>query len=159
MDFNSLVGQTYDHEMEFHELLCTDVENHYDTYVETFVHFYFYRLPNNKIKIAAFVRFGDKADMLKMCRAIITHKESYEVHNACNHIQVSLCRFNQFTTTSAIHKDPSENFTVEGGIEYIDPDLQTPPMTPEELRLAFQELAGCFRGELEDQKSRLKKAI
>lgn len=155
MDFKSLIGQKYQ-ENEFYELLLFEVEENFELHFSKFIHFYFDRIENQKIKINEVIYFKDSYEMDKKSRQIVEKKEWFEIDQNHGHLNLLFCRFDRTGLTSSIRKDSTR--TEEWCHGWAD---ETPRklMTPDEIRQGFQELAGFFQSQQELQKLRSKKAI
>lgn len=155
MKLEDLIGQTY-LENEFYELLLSDIEDNYEKYSSKYIHIYFDRIETNKIRITNFISFEDSHVMNKKSKEIIEKKEWFEISQNDNHFNLLLCRLDRTGFISAIFKDSTHTEDWSHGWADEGPDLG--PMTPEEIRLGFLELAGFFEDQQELQKLRSKKA-
>ena len=156
MNLNSLVGKIYQ-ENEFYELMLFDIEENFEKYSAKFIHFYFDRVENSKIKITQVVHFKDDIEIDNECRRIIEKKEWFEISQNDNHFDLMLCRFDRTGFISLIFKDSTHTQEWKHGWADEGPDLG--PMTPDEIRQAVQELSGFFENQQELQKLKSKKAI
>lgn len=156
MNLKSLVGQTFQ-ENEFYELLLFDIEENFEQYAFQFIHFYFDRVDNNKIKIAEMANFKDSTEMNNKSRSIIEKKEWFEIGQNQNHFNLLLCRFDRTGYLSSIWKDLTRTEDWCRGWADEGPDLG--PMTPDEIRQAVLELGGFFVDQQEMLKLKSKKAV
>lgn len=155
MDFKNLVNQTFS-EIEFYELLLFDIEENFEYYFSKFIHFYFERSKDKKIKITEVRYFNDDSEMDKQARSIIEKKEWFEIYENHGHIDLLLCRFDRTGTRSVVRNNETRTEDWRSG--WAD-EVPRKPMSRDEIRVAFQELAGVFQNEQEMQKLRSKKAV
>jgi hypothetical protein len=143
MDLNKYVGQSFD-ETEFFYILQFEIEEHFEQFQNKFLHFYFERLADSKIKICELVISADDDEYHDLNKQNLDKKEWYEIYeNGCQ-IDFMLVRKDRTGKRSVNFKDSNqinENF---GGYCYADEYADEPPMTEDEIRLAFQELAGMM---------------
>lgn len=157
MDFQSLVGKIF-HEKELYEILLFEIETNFEQYFSKAVHFYFDRMADQKIRVTEVFYFSDADKMDKISRTIIEKKEWFEFYEHHGHVDLRLVRFDRMGWLSIVwSKD--ETLTHESGLAWADEYPDEGPMSPEEKREAFQELAGHFEDSMELQKLRSKKAV
>lgn len=156
MDLNNLIGQTFK-ESELYELLLFDIEENFEQYLSKYIHFYFARTENNKIKITGAAYFKDPYEMDKKSRSIIEKSEWFEVAQNHDHFNLLLCRFDRTGFVSSIWKDSTRTEEWCHGWADEKPDLG--PMTPDEIRQAFSELSGVFTDQQKLDKLKSKKAV
>ncbi|MEK6627939.1 MAG: hypothetical protein AABY53_04885 [Bdellovibrionota bacterium] len=156
MDLCSLIEKTF-HENELYELLLFDIEENFVQYSSKYLHIYFDRVENNKIKVLQIAYFKDSTEMNKKSCTIIEKKEWFEIGQNQNHFNFLLCRFDRTGFISSIWKDQTRTEDWCHGWADEEPDLG--PMTPDEIRQAVQELSGFFVDQQELQKLKSKKAI
>ena len=155
MDFASLVEQTFS-ENEFYELLLFEIEENFEQFFSKFMHFYFDRTEDKKIKITQVVYFKDDSEMDKKARSIIEKKEWFHIYENHGHIDLMLVRFDRTGKVSVVREN--ETRTEDWSLGWADEEPHT-PMTRDQIRQAFQELAGVFQDQQELQKLRSKKAV
>ena len=156
MNLEHYVGQTFQ-EKEFYELLLFEIELNFEQFSDQFVHFYFERIQDKKIKITDLAYFKNSIDMNNQARKIIEKVEWFGISQNVNHYDLLLCRFDRTGTIAGIWKDSL--ITHDWCHGWADEHPAPRPMSPEEIRLAFQELAGFFEDQQEIQKLRSKKAV
>ena len=157
MNFEGLVGQTF-FENEFYELLLFEIEQNFEQHSNKYLHFYFERNKDKKIKITELVFFSNSDISNKINRANIEKKEWFEIVQNHNHIDLYLVRFDRTGFISSIWKDSTRTEDWKHGWADEKPGLGR-PMTPEEIRQGCLELMGIFEDQMELQKLRSKKAI
>lgn len=163
MDLQSLVGQTF-FENEFYELLLFEIEENFSKHLDKYIHFYFDRTPDKKIKISEIVFFKTSNELDKTSRKIIEKKEWFEIIESHGHIDLVLVRFDRTGSVSVVYRNSplfgDSTRTQEWKMGWADekPSLGR-PLTPEEIRKGFQELAGIFEDQIEKQKLGPKKAV
>ena len=157
MDFERLIGQTF-FENEFYELLLFEIEQNFEQHSNKFLHFYFERTPVKKIRITEVFSFNNSEEMDKTARSIIEQKEWFEIDQNQIHINLYLVRFDRTGFVSSIQKNSTHTQEWKMGWADEKPWLGR-PLTPEEMRKGFQELAGIFEDQIVKQKLELKKAI
>ena len=155
MNFKNLIGQKF-FENEFYELLLFEIEEKREQYFSKFIHFYFDRTEDKKIQITELAYFKDRTEMNQKSRSMIEKKEWFEIYENHGHIDLLLCRFDRSGTRSVVYEDKTR--TQIASFSWADETPHT-PMTPDEIREAFQELAGVFQNQLDLQKLRSKKAV
>lgn len=155
MNLKNLVGKTFQ-ENELYELLLFDIEENFEHYFAKFIHFYFDRIENKKIKITQVVYFKDSKEVNIKGRALIKKKEWLEISQNQNHFNLLLCRFDRTGFVSSIWKDHTRTQEWCHGWADERPDLG--PMTADEIRQAVYELSGFFSDQQELQKLKSKKA-
>lgn len=155
MDFQKLIGQTFQ-ENEFYELLLFEIEENFTQYFSKFIHFYFERTSDKKLKILEIVYFKDSVELNKKSREIIEKKEWFGIAQNHNHLNLLLCRFDRTGHASSVWKDSTR--TQDWCFGWADEEPYV-PMTQEEIREAFQELCGVSLEQQELQKLRSKKAV
>lgn len=156
MNFEDLVGKIFQ-ENEFYELLLFEVEENFERYFSKFIHFYFDRTEDMRIRITEVVYFKDSDEIYKRSRSIIEKKEWFEIAQNHNHLNLLLCRFDRTGWDSAIWKDSTR--TQEWRHGWADERPERGPMTPDEIRQGIRELCGFFEDQQELQKLRSKKAV
>lgn len=155
MNFEQLIGRTFQ-ENEFYELMLYEMEDNFAENFSKFIHFYFARAEDKKIRITEMVYFKDSKEMDKKSREIIEKREWFEIAENHGHLNLLLCRFDRTGFTSSISKDSTRTEDWSHGWSDEKPHK---PMTPDEIRKGFLELAGFFQDQQELQKLRSKKAI
>lgn len=155
MDFENLVGQTFS-ENELYELLLFEIEENFEQFFLKFIHIYFDRTEDQKIKIIEVVYFKDDIVMDKKARTIIEKKEWVHIYENHGHIDLMLVRFDRTGKISVVRKN--ETRTQDWCLGWADEEPHK-PMTQDEIRRAFEELAGIFQEQQELQKLRSKKAV
>ncbi len=155
MDFNTLTGQIYN-EFSLYEEILAEVEDHLEKYFITFVHFYFERLTNNRIKITKVCYFKNSEAMFKVSKAILGNKEFYQVYHNHGHVDIWKCQMDRKSKISIVYKDKTH--TEETGIDFANLKDHV-PMTKKEIREAFQEFSEILSEENNAQHSTAKKAI
>ena len=155
MNFDDLIGKTYS-EQELYELLLFELEENLEKHFSEHIHLYFDRIENQKICLKEVVHFKDREELYKTNRAIIEKREYFEITHIQNHIDLMLCRFDRTGYVSIVGKDFTH--TQDWCRGWAD-EIPHKPMTPEEIRQAFRELAGFFEDQQELQKLRSKKAV
>jgi hypothetical protein len=156
MDFSQLLGKTFS-EKEFYELLLFELEASYRTHEPKFIHFYFDRLSGEKIKITDVVYFGSSEEKNRKDRTIIETKEWFEVEQLPQDFNLRLCRIDRTGWISFIWR--GDTITHDSKLGWADERPARAPMTPEEIRLGFQELASFFQDQQEFQPLKSKKAV
>lgn len=157
MDMQSLVGQIFQ-EMEFYETLLFEIEENFEQYFSKAMHFYFERTEDGKIKITEVVHFSGLDEMDKCERSIIEKKEWLSVYETCERLGMQLVRFDR-TGWLSIVWNKENTHTQEWGVLWADEIPYEGPMSVEEKRQAFRELAGIFDDTRELQKLGPKKAV
>ncbi|MBC7421676.1 MAG: hypothetical protein H7328_13185 [Bdellovibrio sp.] len=155
MDFKCLIEQIHD-EHELYEQLLAEVEDYFEKYLTTFVHFYFERLPQNKIKITDVCYFGNSESMFKVIKNILGKKEWYQIYHNHGHVDLWKCKLDTKAKVSVIYKERTH--TENTGIRFLDTENHI-PMTRDEIREAFQELCGVLQVDAEKKNLITKKAI
>jgi len=122
MIFEDLVGKTFQ-ENEFYELLLFDIEENFEQYFSKFIHFYFDRIEDKKIRINEVVYFIDSKELNQKGRKIVEKREWFEIAENHNHFNLLLCRFDRTGFVSSIFKDSTR--TEEWKLGWADerPDL------------------------------------
>lgn len=156
MNFEMLVGKTF-RENEFYEILLFELEEKFEQNFSKFIHFYFTRTADGKIKITEIFHFRNSDEMNIKSREIIEKREWFEIDENHNHLNLFLCRFDRTGFVSSIWKDSTRTQEWSRGWADEGPDLG--PMTPDEIRHAVRELSGFFIDQQELQKSKSKKAV
>ena len=156
MDFNALKGKTY-FEAELYELLLFEIEENFNDFFGQFVHLYFERTNDGKIMINDVLSFSDGAKADEKSRSIIEKKEWLEILENEDHIDLFLVRLDRTGSISVAWKDRTLTHPWKYG--WLDEGPPRPPLTPEEIRLAFNELLGVFEDQQELQKSKSKIAV
>lgn len=153
MNLVAFVGQTF-YENEFYELLLFQIEENCEKFISKFMHFHFIR-SHGKINITELVYFKDDVEMFKKARSNIEKQEWFEIYDNHGHIDLMLCRFDRSGKRSVVY-DNDETRTEDWSLGWAD---ETPhkPMTREEIREAFQELAGILNTQTELHKLSSKK--
>ena len=155
MIFKNKIGMTFQ-ENEFYELLQFELEENFEQYFSQFIHFYFKRTTDKKIKITEMVHFDSSIEMDQKSRSLIEKKEWFEISQKHNHYNLLLCRFDRTGVISLIWKESTHRQEWKHG--WADERPYLGPMTREEIRQAVIELSGCFDNQMELQKLRSKKA-
>lgn len=155
MNFDDLVGKDFQ-ENEFYELLLYDLEENFGQNFSQFIHFYFERTQEKKVRITEVARFNSSNEMNRKSREVIEKKEWFEIDGHRNLLQLILCRLDRTGWASSIRKDSTR--TEEWSRGWADEEPHE-PMTREEIRLAFRELAGFFGDQMDLQKLRNKKTV
>lgn len=155
MDFEKLIGKTFQ-ESEFYELLLLEMEENFKQHFSKFIHCYFDRIEDKKIRITEMIYFKDSKEMDKKSREVIEKREWFEIAENHGHLNLLLCRFDRTGFTSSIWKDSTR--TEEWSHGWAD-EKHHKPMTSDEIRKGFQELAGFFQDQQKLQKLRSKKAV
>jgi hypothetical protein len=153
MDNSNLCGKIFS-ENELYELLLFDIESNFSHYYGLNLHIYFDRIENQKIKITEIIYFKNKNDLFEHSCSVVGKRNWFEITPVGNHINLYLTRLDRNGKYSAIFKDRTR--TEEAGRCWPDEMSDYKPMTEDELRQAFRELAGMFE---EPQNSRSKKAV
>lgn len=155
MDLAEFIGQTF-FENEFYELLLFQIEENREKFFSKFMHFHFIR-SCGKIVITELVHFKDDVDMFKKARTNIEKQEWFEIYDNHGHIDLMLCRFDRSGKRTVFYIN-GDTRTHNCSLGWAD---ETPhrPMTRDEIREAFQELAGVFNTQQEQQSLSPKKAI
>jgi hypothetical protein len=157
MNFEGFVGQEFS-EKEFYELLVFEVETHFGLNFKKGFHFYFDRITSNRIKITELVLFDDIMAMDRKDREMIEKKEWFEVEASHESYHLIFCRLDRSGFVSSIYCDGTR--TQESCLSWANEGgLPSPPMTPDEMTLAFMELAGVLEADVELQNSKSKKAV
>ena len=156
MNFELLIGKVFQ-ENEFYELLLFEIEENFELHYPKFIHFYFDRTTDKKIKITEIVFFESSEEIDKKSRTIIEKKEWFEIAHNHKHLDLLLCRFDRTGSVSSVWKDETRTQDWRTGWADEGPDLG--PMTPDEIRQGCLELAGFFEDQQELQKLRSKKAV
>ena len=156
MDFQALVGKTFS-ESEFYETLLFEVEENFELYLSKHLHFYFDRLSAEKIRINEVVCFPDRSTITKQKKKIIEDKEWFEINEDHGHINLSLCRFDRSGKGSTIERNHTH--TQEKWFSWADEYPSQGPLSPEEIRQGFRELAGMFESKEHEPQLRPKKAV
>ena len=156
MNLESLIGKTF-LENEFFELLQFDIEENFGEYFGKYVHFYFERQSDLKIRVSELVYFKNSHEMNQCSRKIIEKKEWFEITHDHNHFILLLCRLDRNGSISMIERDSTLTHEWKHGWADEEPDLG--PMTREEIRQGFLELGGFFEDQQELQKLRSKKSV
>ena len=156
MNFENLAGKIFQ-ENELYELLLFELEEKFEQYFSKFIHFYFTRTADSKIKVTEITHFKNSTEMNKKSREIIEKREWFEIDENHNHLNLILCRFDRTGFASSIWKDSTRTQEWARGWADEGPDLG--PMTPDEIRQAVYELSGYFKDKQELQKSKSKKAV
>lgn len=156
MNLNKLIDKTFQ-ENEFYELLLFDIEENFEQYSSKFIHFYFNRIENTKIKITQIIYFKDDIALDSESRTIIEKKEWFEIAHNHDHFNLLLCRLDRTGFVSSIWKDSTRTEEWCHGWADEGPDLG--PMTPDEIRQAFMELSGVFMNRQDLEKLKSKKAV
>lgn len=157
MDFQDLIGGEFT-ENELYESVLFQVEENFDHYFTKYIHLYFQRVTMKRIRITQVMNFRTEEDLQQRSRQIIEKMEWLEVTRNCNHINLILCRLDRSGQASTVRKDrPSETFDWCHG--WADETHCQEPMTPEEIRLAFQELSGLFEHPQSTALLRPKKSV
>ena len=155
MDFKNFIGQKF-YENEFYEILLFEIEQKREQYFSKFIHFYFDRTDDKRIHITELAYFKDATEMDQKSRSMIEKKEWFEVYDNHGHIDLLLCRFDRTGMRSVVYEDKTR--TEDWGVGWADETPHT-PMTRDEIREAFKELAGVFQNQQDLQKLRSKKAV
>ncbi len=155
MNFKALLGQTFT-ETELYELLLFEIEENFEQYFSKFMHLYFDRSENKKIKITEVHYFKDDSEMDKKARSMIEKKEWFQLYETHKRLDLLLVRFDRTGTHSSVKKNKTRTEDWRAG--WAD-ERPRKPMTREEIQEAFCELAGVFQNAQELQKSKYKKAV
>jgi hypothetical protein len=91
---NALKGKTY-FEAELYELLLFDIEENFIDYIGHFVHLYFERAGDGKIKVNEIVHFENNDFLDQKSRSIIEKQEWFQIVENQNHIDLLLVRFDR----------------------------------------------------------------
>ena len=142
MSIHSLVEKMFQ-ENELYELLLFDIEANFEQYYSQFIHIYFNRVENDKIKVIQIVYFNDDIAADTKSRSIIEKNEWFEIVRNHDHINFLLCRFYRTGYVSSIWKDHTRTQNWSHGWADERPDLG--PMSPEEIQQAVLELSGFFQ--------------
>jgi hypothetical protein len=154
--FNKYINQTFA-EHEFYELLLFELEENFNQLGQLNLHFYFNRVENNKIQITEIVEFADGAARNQTARSIIEKKEWLELCRLTSTYNLLLCRFDRTGWLSIISENKTHTqFWKHGWLDELGP---REPMTPDQMRQAFRELAGMLEDHQEFEQSRSKKAV
>jgi hypothetical protein len=155
MDFENQVGKIF-FENEFYESILFELEKNFEQHFSKFIHFYFERIEKMKIRITGIAHFIDSKEMNKKGREIIEEREWFEIAENHDHLNLILCRFDRTGFASSIWKDSTRTEDWKRG--WAD-EKPYKPMTPDEIRHGFQELAGFFQNQQALQNLRNKKAV
>jgi hypothetical protein len=153
MDTNNLYGKIFS-ENELYELLLFDIEDNLISYSSLNVHIYFDRVENQKIKVTEVIYFSNINESHKQARAMTGKREWFEIAENEEHSNLYLTRLDKTGRSSSIFEEFTH--TDESTRGWPDEFADHKPMTEDELRQAFRELAGMFE---EPQNSRSKKAV
>lgn len=157
MNLNDLVGKTFQ-ERELFELLQFDIEENFERYALIYVHMYFKRTGGSEIVITEITYFENSDEIYKKSREQIEKKEWLEIAQNENHFNLLLTRLDRTGYLASIRKDkPTISHDWKRG--WLDETPDQGPMTPDELRQGFLELAGVFLGQQELEKLKSKKAV
>ena len=157
MDFERLIGLTF-FENEFYELLLFEIEENFEQHSNKYLHFYFERTPDKKISITELVFFKNSAKANQKNRANIEKKEWFQIVLNHGHIDLMLVRFDRSGFVSFVDKNSTRTQDWRLGWADERPSLGR-PLTPDEMRRGFQELAGIFEDQITKQKLGPKKAV
>ena len=155
MEFENQIGKTF-FEKEFYELIQFELEKNFEQHFSQFIHFYFERIENAKIRITEIAHFFDSKEMNKKGREIIEKREWFEIAENHDHLNLILCRFDRTGLASSIWKNSTRTEDWKRG--WAD-EKPYEPMTPDEIRLGFRELAGFFQNQQALHNLRNKKAV
>ena len=155
MDFTQLIGQTFI-ENNLYEILQFEIETNFESYFGKYVHIYFDSLGGNQIKVTGVVHFQNEDEFYVADKAMRGKRDLFCIYENHGHIDMLLHHVDLSGRISVIRKD--HTFVQEGGFEYLE-DSDYKPMTPDEMRLAFQELAELLGMQVKGQSSKAKKAV
>ncbi|MBC7742688.1 MAG: hypothetical protein H7061_10850 [Bdellovibrionaceae bacterium] len=155
MDFAKLVGQQFK-EQDFYDLLLEELEDNFESNFGINLHFYFETLENNIIKVIDLCYFESCRAMNIHGRTIIEKSQWFEIGENENHMNLLLVRLDRTGFLSAIWRDKTRTTDWEHG--WADEGPPHKPMTPEEIKEAFQELMGVMKGEILEQDLKKKRS-
>ena len=142
MDFNSLQGKIFD-ESELFEIIFFEIETCKEKFFNRFTHLFYENLSNGKIQITEVLEHCDRNELYKTSRESLTKRNWFEIRQSNADIDLLLCRKDR-SSRIAIAR-PIGPFRQDGGERwYLDEFPPEPPMTEEEKKLAFLELAGML---------------
>jgi hypothetical protein len=156
MNFNNLSGKIFS-ENELYELLLFDIENNLNSYSGLNVHIYYDRVENQKIKVTEVIYFSNITESHKQARAVTGKREWFEIAENEEHSNLYLTRLDKTGKSSSIFEEFTN--TDESTRGWPDESANHKPMTEEEIRQGFRELAGMFEEPQYSQISRPKKAV
>lgn len=154
MDLSKLIGQIF-HDDHIYEILHFDIESNFKVYAGKFIHLYFTHLDNGYIRIDALAQFQDQDLLYAAKKKILGQMAWLEIYEHGHHIDLTIVRKDRSGKISII--GPRINLTQKFREESYDLPVRSEPMTAEEIRRGFAELAGFI--ENHEELSKPKKAM
>lgn len=143
MNFNELINKTFT-EDEIFELLVFEVEEDFENYLGKHCHLNFEPLAENRIRITELLTFRDADEAQIVNRANLDKNNWLEITDNFGHVDVVLTHADRSHRFAVIYKD-KETYHQSGRSYCFTDELDDlTPLTEEEMREGFAELAGCL---------------
>ena len=149
MNFNQIVGQTFQ-EQAFYESLLFEIEANLEKYAFQYIQFYFDRLNGGLICITEVEWHQDTYIMREKSKKNIEKREWFQIYGHPGHMYQFLCRLDRTGLVSVIKKNHTHTQPWKMGFFEF---------TSIEIKQGFQELAGLLQEQSQLQRLRPKKAI
>lgn len=144
MDFKELINKTFT-EDEIFELLVFEIEENFENYLGKHCHLNFELLSGSVIRITKLVNCKDADESYIQCRAKSDKMNWIEITDNFGHIDIRLTHADRSNKLAVIWNDDRDTYHHSGkSYSYGDEWGEMAPLTEEEWREGFAELAGCL---------------
>lgn len=143
MDINELVNKTFT-EDEIFELLVFEVEENFEKYLGKHCHLNFEPLGEEQIRITELLTFNDADEAHIVNRTNLDKNNWLEITDNFGHVDVVLTHADRSHRFAIIYKDKETYYQSGRSYCFLDEYDDLTPLTEEEMRQGFAELAGCL---------------
>lgn len=154
MEFKDLVGRTIDETALFNEVQF-EIECDREKYLGQSYTVFFERIKGQTVRVTEVVHYLDPEQLHVVNKASFGKREWLNIEGFVTRVSIQLCRLNQSGRLANVR----ENITnvQETGFGYVEENRK--PITPEEHREGFIELAKIMGYQIDLEKLRTKKAV